>query len=399
MSAPLTTISLVSTNFLPYARVLADSIHEHHHDASVLVVLVDGTPGRPPEETFELLTPAQIGCDDAELAIRALAYEPQALTSSLKALALAEGLRRAEGPVLLLDADILVCADLGPVLDDVERHTVLLSPHSNRPLPTSAGDETFLRSGVYNGGFVGAAPGAEAFCAWWEARIARRCIRDTPRGLMLSQGWLDLVPAMFDAGVERDPGVNVMGHNLHGRDIVRDGAGRWTIEGVPLRFFHFNAVDPGDPTVLGRTTEASWTDLAGRPGVTELHAEYLSRLHARGWPTSPSGRHTTFPGGVTITPAMRRAYLDGLAGGSPPNPLAGDPAEDFLTWLAEPAPHCDHPWLVRYLVATHTVRDDLRANWPSVPGVHTEDLLAWCDRDLAAQDAAWPLVDARRRPS
>jgi hypothetical protein len=42
---------------------------------------------------------------------------------------------------------------------------------------------------------------------------------------------------MFEAGVERDPGVNVMGHNRHGRDIVRDSAGRRTIEGMPLRFF------------------------------------------------------------------------------------------------------------------------------------------------------------------
>jgi len=167
MSGPLTTISLVSTDFLPYAGVLAESVHEHHSGARVLIVLVDGTSDHPPEASFELLTPAQIGCDDCELAMRALAYETQALTSSLKALALAAALKRAQGPALLLDADILVCADLTPVLENVERHTILLSPHSNRPLPTSAGEETFLRSGVYNGGFVGAAPGAEAFCAWW----------------------------------------------------------------------------------------------------------------------------------------------------------------------------------------------------------------------------------------
>jgi len=140
-----------------------------------------------------------------------------------------------------------------------------------------------------------------------DARIARGCIRDTARGLMLSQGWLDLVPAMFSAGVERHPGVNVMGHNLHGRDIARDPDGRWTIEGAPLRFFHFAAVDPGDPTRLGRTTEDSWAGFEGRPGVAALHAEYLTRLHQRGWPGSPSGRYTALPGGPAITPAMRRA--------------------------------------------------------------------------------------------
>lgn len=394
MSAPLTTISLISANFLPYARVLAESVHAHHADARVFVVLVDGAADQPPEPGIELLTPADIGCDDAELAVRALAYQTQAVTSSLKAHALAYALRRAGGPVLLLDADILVCDDLGPVVDKVQRHTVLLSPHSNRPLPTSAGDEAFLVSGVFNGGFVGAAPGAEAFCAWWGARIARRCIRDTARGLMLSQGWLDLVPAMFDAGVERDPGVNVMGHNLHGRDIERDADGRWSIEGVPLRFFHFNSVDPGDPTRLGRVAEASWTDFDGRPGVAELHAEYLQRLRDHGWPTAPSGRFTTFPDGRPITPAMRRAYLDALESTGPPNPLAGDSVERFFEWLAEP--QHDHPWLARYLLATHAVRADLHGRWPAVPGEHTEPFLAWCYGELGDQDPAWNEVDRRR---
>jgi hypothetical protein len=396
MSFPLTTISLISTDFLPYARVLAESVHAHHDGARVLLVVVDGAPDAAPEPGIELLTPAQIGCGAEELAIRALAYETQALTSSLKGLALAAALRQAGGPVLLLDADILVCADLGPVLEKVVRHTVLLSPHSSRPLPTGAGDETFLRSGVFNGGFVGVAPGAEEFCAWWDSRIARRCIRDTARGLMLSQSWLDLVPAMFDAGVERDPGVNVMGHNLHHRDIERDSEGRWTIEGVSLRFFHFNSVDPGDPMRLGRVSEDSWTDFDGRPGVADLHREYLALLRAHGWPGTRSGRYTQLPDGQPITPAMRRAYLDGLGGETPPNPLAGDAVDSFFDWLAAPDPTVGHPGLVRYLRATHAVRADLREHWPSVPGVHTEGFLNWCHGELGEQDPAWGEIDRRR---
>jgi len=69
-----------------------------------------------------------------------------------------------------------------------------------------------------------------------------------------------------------------------------------------------------------------------------------------------------------------------------------------MDWLAEPDPRCDNPWLVRYLRATHTVRADLRALWPSVPGIHCEDYLQWCYSELAAQDPVWMLVDSRRGP-
>lgn len=403
----LHVVSCVASNYLPFARVLADSLREQHPGARLSVLVVDARPGDAPETTFDVLTPAAVGCEGAELARRALAYDTQALVSSLKARSLAFALGEGDEPVLLLDADVLVCGDLRPLADAARRAGVLLSPHASSPVEHRPGgggaEECFLRAGAYNGGFVGAAgpPGA-AFCTWWDERCARDCVRDPARRLLLSQTWLDLVPALFGAAVTRDRGVNVSGHNLRGRDVVAAG-GRWTIDGAPLRFFHFSSFDPARPDRLGRCTEASWHDVDGRPGVAALARDYAARLRTRGWAEDRAAAgFTTLPEGAPITLAMRRAYLDGLVaaergGGAapPPNPLADGRSDPFLSWLAEPADP-SHPWLTRYLLATHRVREDLHRLWPLVPGAHTEPYLAWCAGELASQDPAAAQI-ARRR--
>jgi len=403
----LHVVSCIASNYLPFARVLAESVRERDRRARVSVLVVDAGVVALGDEPFEVLTPADVGCPAPELARRALAYDTQALVSSLKARALSRALR-AGGAALLLDADVLVCASLMPIAELARRHGVLLSPHSSAPIAHRPGggapEEAFLRAGAYDGGFVGVGPGAERFCAWWDERCARDCVRDPRRRLVLSQTWLDLVPAMFDAAILRDPGVNVMGHNLHGRDIVASAHGS-TIEGTPLRLFHFASFDPERPHRLGSCAEDSWCDVAGRPGVAKLALAYAERLRARGWtPDRPAAGYTRLPEGIAITPAMRRAYLDGLVasergdGAPPPNPLLEGSSEAFLRWLALPADDA-HPWLTRYLLATHRVRDDVREQWPRVPGFHVEPYLAWCASDLAAQDPMAEEIALRRPPA
>ncbi len=59
------------------------------------------------------------------------------------------------------------------------------------------GGKAFLRTGVFNGGFLGIGPGAEPFLAWWTTHCVRNCVLDLGRGLHLLQSWLALVPALF----------------------------------------------------------------------------------------------------------------------------------------------------------------------------------------------------------
>lgn len=384
MQVLLHVASAIASNFRPFARVLASSLRARHPAARLTVLVVDDDS---PEDAFDVVGAATL-VGARELRRRALMYDTQALISSLKGALLAHLLERDGGPVLLLDADVLVLGDLEPVAERAARDEVLLSPHVMEP-GRREDEEVFLRAGAFNGGFVGVAGRRGlAFARWWDDRCARHCVRDERRRLLLSQTWLDLAPALFGAAVLRDPGANVMGHNLGDRDLGDIAEPRW---------FHFTGFDPGTPQRLGARTERSWRDLDGKPGVAALAASYAQALRDAGWrPDPPAPGFTAFADGTGVTPPMRAAYRDGLLRDEePPNPFAGDEISAFLDWLAAPAG--DHPWFTRYLAGLHTARADLRRAWPAVPGEHLEPYLAWCYVELAAQDPAFAEVERRRQ--
>jgi hypothetical protein len=66
-----------------------------------------------------------------------------------------------------------------------------------------------------------------------------------PAGLFVDQRWCDHVPALFDrVKVVRDPGYNVASWNLSTRTVAVQKDGRVTVNGAPLRFWHFTKLGP-----------------------------------------------------------------------------------------------------------------------------------------------------------
>ena len=100
--------SIVASNFLAHARVLADSLRRTHPEARLELFVVDAWDEPPrDDEPFSriALRDAQLSTD--ELHRRATMYDRQALVSSLKPRVLAGAIERSSGPVVLLDADML----------------------------------------------------------------------------------------------------------------------------------------------------------------------------------------------------------------------------------------------------------------------------------------------------
>jgi hypothetical protein len=334
----------VSRNALPYARVLAASVAVQHPGAEFVALVVDDLDGALGErEPFRVLSPLEIGVDERELCREATMYTTQQLVSALKSRLLRFLLGQEDTPLLLFDADVCVYSSLEPLLERARLHQVVISPHSLEPLPSTAGisgDKVFMRVGVFNGGFLGIGSGAERFLDWWTAHSVRDCVLDLANGLHLSQSWLALVPALFEHHVLRDPGSNVMAHNLAGRDVELAPDGRLEIAGAPLRFFHFTMFDPA--TRAWRRNPSWWwiPDLRDRPGTARLCDEYAERLYSCGYAERVVPRFERLPDGRPLTAPMRRAYRDGLlaaerAGGTePPNPFV-EGARRFDAWLAE----------------------------------------------------------------
>ena len=338
----LAACTIVSKNYLPFARVLAKSFREHHPGARFWVLLADRVEGRfdPAAEPFTLLLAEDLGIPD--FPAFAFQYGLLEINTAVKPFLL-ERLFAAEGVerLVYLDPDIRLFAPLVEVEAALARHAIVLTPHLTAPIDDDLhpGETTILQAGVYNLGFLGLAAGdlARRFLAWWQRRTVDRCVIDFQRGLFVDQRWVDLVPGLFpDVEILTDPGYNVAYWNLHARE-VRLGPPP-TVNGRPLAFYHFSGIQLED---LGRMSKHQFRfTLDDLPAVRELFLDYRGRLlaegyaAARGWPYA----FARFDNGIPIPDVARALYRSlGAARERFGDPFRTAGEGSFFAWLAAPA--------------------------------------------------------------
>ena len=380
--------SIVATNFLPHARVLADSLRRHHPGSQLELFVVDAADEPlPGDEPFRQIGLKGMLLSPEEFHRQVTMYGPQPLCSSLNARVLMGALERSDGPVAFVDADTLALGPLDDVFELAARHTIVVTPHATIPLPFEPGgigpEQAFIRAGIFNAGFVAVSRAATDFLRWWDERSSRDSVWELDRGIHAAQGWLSLVPALFDNCVLRDRGVNLTGHGIGDDDVDWRDAEPW-IAGTRLRLFHFaGGFDPHSGELGGARAPESWPAMSERPGLARLCAEYARLLLEAGYEeaSATTWRFGALADGTPIDWAMRRAYREALVAAEagsgdaePPNPFAhGDRA--FTDWLGEP--RWPGSGVSRYLAAVRGERADLVAAFPDVPGEDDPGFLAW----------------------
>jgi glycosyltransferase involved in cell wall biosynthesis len=279
--------TIVAKNYLPYARVLMASVQKWVPEAVRIVILVDHVDGYfdPAGEPFEIILSEDL--DLPESRWFHFKYSILELSTAVKPYALDAiferyGLER----LIYLDPDIKVYGCLDSVFAELERCSILLTPHLTEPMEDDGcrpSELDILRAGAYNLGFIALASSDETlrFLKWWQTKVYDHCVVDLPRGLFVDQRWVDLVPGLFQGvAVIREPGFDVAYWNIKQRQIVRTPGG-YQVNGRPLCFFHFSGLDPGDPDQLSR--HQNRVRLAGLGDARELVLEYRDELLAQGY--------------------------------------------------------------------------------------------------------------------
>jgi hypothetical protein len=153
--------------------------------------------------------------------------------------------------VIYLDPDTALFGSLAPLEAWLEDHDILLTPHLVDPNDTAEAirdnDLSASRTGIFNLGFVAVRTKGEGarFAKWWNDRLLDWCYDDMANGIFVDQRWCDHVPALFDrVKVVRDPGYNVASWNLSTRTVAVQKDGQVTVNGQPLRFWHFTKLGP-----------------------------------------------------------------------------------------------------------------------------------------------------------
>ena len=323
-------------NYLPRARVLAETLRAAHPDWSLCALLVDAKPAGATLPGFDrVVTAEELGIPRFRSWL--FRHDLVEACTAAKGAMLCRLLEEGADKVVYLDPDIAVfhkLASLAGLLDDA---SIVLTPHqlaaNEAPGAIADNEGTALRYGVFNLGFLavrGDATGRD-FASWWAARLHQACFDDPEAGLFTDQKYADLVPALFDrVAIVRDPGWNVASWNLSRRRLEVAADGSIAVNGAPLAFYHFSK--------HGGVGDAMTDRYAGANHVPhELWRWYARRLAAHAAPAA-DWHYGRFSDATPIPRAARLLYRqrpDLMAHFA--DPFAAGPG-GFRDWLAANAP-------------------------------------------------------------
>jgi glycosyltransferase involved in cell wall biosynthesis len=316
--------SILSSNYRHYARVLMASVQDRQPAWDRYVLMVgENAPARGGEPFTTIPVDALALPQPAQFTFR---YTLLELNTAVKPWVFAHLFAQGYDRVVYLDPDIVVYSPLAE-LEALPPETFLaLTPHLTGSID---GDEhpserTILLAGVYNLGFLAVMrrPQLDRFLEWWQSKLEYQCVVDPPRGIFVDQKWMDLTPGLFaDVAILRHEGYNVAYWNL-GQRRVESGPDGATVNGQPLRFFHFSGADPAAPDMVSRHHHT--LKLVTTGGLRPLFGQYLQALRAAGYDEAHGAAYAfgAFADGTRIPDAARIAYrespeLQAAAGADP----------------------------------------------------------------------------------
>lgn len=364
--------TIVSRNYLHYARTLMDSVRAAQPDWEPYVLLVDRVDGAfdPAGERYTLVEAEELPLPDPKKFL--FRYTVLEANTAVKPWLL-EWLfeKRGAQRVVYLDPDIFVYRPLEEITAALDRgNWMVLTPHLTGELDArKPSEEDILRAGCYNLGFIALARHAHLtpFLHWWQRKLEFNCRVAIDEGLFVDQKWIDLVPGRFDGvAVVRDPGYNVAYWNLPHREVTRRGE-QFFVNGRPLAFYHFSGLNPLDPRPVSKHQDRFRLDTIGE--AAELIRAYCKAVLDNGQQTFVKMPYAYgfFRDGTRIPDMVRRFYRSSRTA----QERAGD--DPFAADHA----HLNDPWgsTVRPLVTNlmrfiWEARRDLRDGLPDIDRAH-----------------------------
>ncbi len=345
MTAQLVVIcTVIAHNYLAFARVMIQSIKQQHPDMLCAVLIVDHEiyPHISLEdEPFVLVTPPQLNIPHWQHF--SMKYDVLELCTDLKPFLMAYLFEHYQAEkVIYLDADIRVYSSLQPLLDILDTHTAVLTPHILTPYNDSAWptDLMYLRVGTFNLGFFALARRGDwqRLLAWWQEKLYTQGLFAVEQGMFVDQHWADLFPSLFEGvHILRHSQYNVAYWNVGTRDITQQGK-QYHIDGKPLVFFHFSGIILDNLEVLSLHQNRHRLS-ALNPLYQQIFYDYAEAVKQQGHAEASALKYGfgQFADGVPIAYPLRVC----LRGHDPqavwwPQPFDIDSDVSFRKWALEP---------------------------------------------------------------
>ena len=298
-------------NYVGKVRALCESLREFLPGAVIHWLVADDRNddlvdvGREPFDHVMFATELEVGSDRGWLFQHSIVELCTAIKPSGALTILGQpGCDR----VLYFDPDIVLFSGLDDLLEELERRSLLLTPHQLQP-ETDRGavwhELDSLRYGVFNLGFLGlrSCPEAIRFLNWWKDRCMVNCGGDWRAGVFTDQKWINFAPVFFaDVGILRSPRFNVAPWNISQRRLEGSFDEGFTVDGEALGFYHFTGFDSG-------AHEEHVESLRGDNRSANMLIDwYRARTKALSEDTSAEWRLGSFSNGQPIEDVHRAIY-------------------------------------------------------------------------------------------
>lgn len=323
--------TIVSLNYLGYARTLCESFLAQHPDLKFYVLIVDRVPPGMDltHENFEAILIEDLNIPRFnQLAFK---YDILELNTNVKPSFLKFLLNQNIDRLIYFDPDIYIYNSVEFIYSILEQDAVVLTPHSISPAPKEDQglEQAFLSLGVFNLGFIGVSkhPQALKFLDWWEERCWNLAYCEAKTGLFVDQKWANLAPCFFDRiHILKHVGCNVAYWNLFERHISVNSTNYLVNAKTALIFFHFSGVSAEKSERVSSKARANLT-FESRPDLKDLFDTYKVRLKANQRPDENSQTYAfgEFSDGTPISTLARRVYAAGDNSGiANENPFSND---------------------------------------------------------------------------
>ncbi len=283
-AAAFIAFTICSRNFLAQAQLLHEGLRRHHPGIIFYLALCDEPQGVDLDALpFEVVHLDELGIPKLEDMVDR--YNITELNTAIKPFAFLALFHRHPGSTIVyFDPDIFIqspLVELEVLL--AEGADCVLTPHLCEAAEFAEIDEgKMLQFGIYNLGFCALrdTPGVRGVTAWWGRRLETQCVIDLASGLFVDQKWADLLPAFIGrTEILRHPGYNVAYWNLSQRTVrapADENDAGWSVNGEPLRFFHFSGAVVEKPRVFSR--HSSQFRIEGLRDVAILFEDYCAEL-------------------------------------------------------------------------------------------------------------------------
>jgi hypothetical protein len=314
--------------YLPKALVLAESLLKFDNEKIHIYIFDKKVDVELPHTLAHFIWIEDLGVPN--LYQMAFKYDITEFSTSLKPY-IALHLLEKHNRMIFLDPDTCLYNSLAPVLADLEKYPIVLTPHYTLPesndLPGS--DMGMMRFGSFNLGFFAVSKTDEglSFLRWWNDRCIRFCYFDSQFGLSTDQKWVSIAPCFFpNLHVSFNLGLNVAMWNAQERWIAKTPDGSYLVnEKFPLIFFHFSSFDEKNPELLSKRNFSEKE--SKRKDLAELAIHYKEKLQQNKIAASKIKYGFDYmSNGTYISPTLRRAYasvVDELPIGHDPFDISG----------------------------------------------------------------------------